>query len=276
MNTVFVDRESSYPNRYRVIPESGNAYHIVLERDDEPVTPGTPLNAETFNGMLDEISKAFAPVGYGYGGMAIGINHSRVETDEQLSEALTPIFNGMAIETTKMISWYGYPSGGKERWFGVLSKATDTNGSLLVNSVYKGNTVLAKSFLDGTWLAAEFVTPPMSAGREFRTTDRWRERPVYTKLIVYEPSSFTAQSIALPHGISGLDVCISVTVNWKRTDDTPGWRQFPAVYHKDSNWHGQVDFVDSTNVKFALGTSLLASMQSSTEKVYVTLKYTKG
>ena len=55
MSTVFVDRESAYPNRYRVAPDNGNAFYAVLERADEPVTPGTPLNAETFNGMRNEI-----------------------------------------------------------------------------------------------------------------------------------------------------------------------------------------------------------------------------
>lgn len=55
MSMIFVDRESAYPNRYRVIPETGEAYYVVLERADEPITPGTPLNAETFNGMRKEI-----------------------------------------------------------------------------------------------------------------------------------------------------------------------------------------------------------------------------
>ena len=55
MSTIFVDRESAYPNRYLVTPNSGEPYYILLERADEPVTPGTPLNAETFNGMRNEI-----------------------------------------------------------------------------------------------------------------------------------------------------------------------------------------------------------------------------
>jgi hypothetical protein len=58
MSTVFVDRESAYPNRYLLIPDSGEPYHVILERADEPVTPGTPLNAETFNRIRDEIDAA--------------------------------------------------------------------------------------------------------------------------------------------------------------------------------------------------------------------------
>lgn len=52
MSFVFVDRESSYPNRYLVTPDSGDPYYVVLTRADEPIVPGTPLNAETFNAML--------------------------------------------------------------------------------------------------------------------------------------------------------------------------------------------------------------------------------
>lgn len=55
MDRVFVDRESAYPNRYLMVAEDGTQTYVVLERADEPVTPGTPLNAETFNGMMEEI-----------------------------------------------------------------------------------------------------------------------------------------------------------------------------------------------------------------------------
>ncbi len=46
---AFVDRVSAYPNRYMMTLENGSASYVVLERADEPITPGTPLNAETFN-----------------------------------------------------------------------------------------------------------------------------------------------------------------------------------------------------------------------------------
>lgn len=55
MAIVFVDRESAYPNRYLVTPDNGSAYYALLERADEPVTAGTPLNAETFNKLAAEL-----------------------------------------------------------------------------------------------------------------------------------------------------------------------------------------------------------------------------
>lgn len=52
---LFVDRVSVKPNRYKVIPENGDQpYYIVLERADEPIVVGTPLNADTFNAILND------------------------------------------------------------------------------------------------------------------------------------------------------------------------------------------------------------------------------
>jgi hypothetical protein len=55
---VFTDRESAYPNRYLVTKENGATEFIVLERADEPVVVGTPLNAETFNALIEDMALA--------------------------------------------------------------------------------------------------------------------------------------------------------------------------------------------------------------------------
>lgn len=52
---LIVDRQSAKPNRYKVIPENGGEpYYVVLERADEPIVEGTPLNAETLNNIVNE------------------------------------------------------------------------------------------------------------------------------------------------------------------------------------------------------------------------------
>lgn len=56
MSITFVDRESTYPNRFLVTPESGESYYLVLERADEPTVTGTPLNAETFNKLISDLT----------------------------------------------------------------------------------------------------------------------------------------------------------------------------------------------------------------------------
>jgi hypothetical protein len=47
----FEDRVSTYPNRYLMTDENGNTSYIILERADEPINPGTPLNAATMNAI---------------------------------------------------------------------------------------------------------------------------------------------------------------------------------------------------------------------------------
>lgn len=47
----FEDRVSTHPNRYKMTDENDNVSMVYLERADEPVVPGTPLNAETFNSL---------------------------------------------------------------------------------------------------------------------------------------------------------------------------------------------------------------------------------
>lgn len=50
----FKDRVSAYPNRYLLTDENGNTSYVHLERADEPTVPGTPLDAETLNNLLQK------------------------------------------------------------------------------------------------------------------------------------------------------------------------------------------------------------------------------
>ena len=49
---MFVDRQPTRPNRYKITPENGEAYYVTLERADEPTEEGTPLNATALNNLL--------------------------------------------------------------------------------------------------------------------------------------------------------------------------------------------------------------------------------
>ena len=50
---LFKDRKSTFPNRFRVVPENGGApYYVTLERADVPIEEGTALNAATLNRFL--------------------------------------------------------------------------------------------------------------------------------------------------------------------------------------------------------------------------------
>lgn len=49
----FVDRKAKYPNRWTLQHANGTSEIIELIRNDEPIVPGTPMNAETLNTLSD-------------------------------------------------------------------------------------------------------------------------------------------------------------------------------------------------------------------------------
>jgi hypothetical protein len=56
MAEQFVDRKSNKPNRYKITKADGSTEYVTLERADEPTVVGTPLNANTFNGIINDMN----------------------------------------------------------------------------------------------------------------------------------------------------------------------------------------------------------------------------
>ena len=52
MALEFSDRVPQKPGRVKITPENGAAYYATMERADEPLIEGTPLNAKNFNEMV--------------------------------------------------------------------------------------------------------------------------------------------------------------------------------------------------------------------------------
>lgn len=110
-----------------------------------------------------------APGGYG-----LGMNNGKVVTD-----ANTATYNG----------WYTIYNNGQNL------PGSSYGGALLV-CAYPSNNVIQTLFytghgggecrrarVDGVWGEWEYVTPPLYAGVEYRTVERWQGSPVYTKLV---------------------------------------------------------------------------------------------
>ena len=178
MSTVFVDRESAYPNRYRVIPESGDAYYIVLERADEPVTPGTPLNAETFNGMRDEIDADIAkraPAGFGVGTGCV----LRAQADD-IRENCQFYFVPGAGNVSGVTDDYA-----NDYWFGEhIEHSLYNRGYQRItygNGRFRGCFV-ARTRLGDAWGNWEWENPPMTPGVEYRTIKRYQGAAIYEKV----------------------------------------------------------------------------------------------
>jgi hypothetical protein len=70
-------------------------------------------------------------------------------------------------------------------WAGFVTN--DPNTGFIVQRVWRMHNNIMREciryFYAGTYLDWEYVNPPMIVGVEYRTTERWDGKPVYTKLI---------------------------------------------------------------------------------------------
>lgn len=108
-----------------------------------------------------------APAGYG-----LGEDFPREATDIE------------SVAKSGFVRWYNntitaIPYGW---YYGMYIDYGTDDGLLLLKQYNSANMVLRHRGNDG-WNAWEWVNPPMSTGIEYRTTERWNSKPVYTKLI---------------------------------------------------------------------------------------------
>ena len=171
-------------------------------RLNEAVSDAVELAFQSFD--LEKIGAA--PSGYGYGGLAIQLGVIANET--ALETALSSVYDKMEPVETKLVTYVDRTAW---RWFGILSKSSENNGSLIAHSAYGGGTNIVKTKNSGSWLPAEWDNPPMAAGAEYRTTERWNGKPVYKKLIEYTNSEALSGTMTLnvPHGIASLDMIVT-------------------------------------------------------------------
>lgn len=122
----------------------------------------------------------------------------------------------------------------------------------------------------GIWGPWEWVNPPMILGTEYRTTERYLGKPVYAKTFNIPVSVFENQLPSYSHGIDHLDRIVDARV-YCRAD----WiRPLPWSYYGSAEWSAQY-MLNSTLIKFEIGSNALARIKEYTNGVDVTLKYTK-
>ena len=98
-----------------------------------------------------------------------------------------------ALDAAKATGWYrfyGYDSGSYWNIGGYLSGLIEVKGSRTATDGIRQyfypdgcNGYLVRMMAGGAWSKWEWVNPPMIAGQEYRTTERWNGKPVYAKLV---------------------------------------------------------------------------------------------
>lgn len=168
-----------------------------------PVASSTGIAKRiTLANFVKWLAGKFAPSGYGYGGKSVTFTSTLLRSDAELEGVLEPIYLAMESGETKLIRFAGYPDNSDYAWFGILSKSSNNYGSLLVQSSYAKGSLVSKAKFGGVWQPLEWVNPRMLLGVEYRTTERWNDKPVYTQLVNcgFGPNS-TQKAIAFAYSV---------------------------------------------------------------------------
>lgn len=125
-----------------------------------------------------------APAGYGYGDMPKKILDTADDATGSLLEgALENELAKMSNSTVKQILFYDYPNIPGGYCIGTFYRHDADNAALTgVNYNTSAGSFIKKKY-NGVWTPLEWVNPPMVLGVEYRTTERYNDKPVYTKLI---------------------------------------------------------------------------------------------
>lgn len=127
-------------------------------------------NADT-NAYLEAQLASKAPAGYGLGGSK---NASTLNLDDLCAPGWYHMNKTLTIATLTSDYWYLHVSA-----YG----AGTTNCAQELFALNGSNSKLTRRKKGGTWGEWEFENPPMTPGVEFRTTERFSGKTVYTKLL---------------------------------------------------------------------------------------------
>ena len=144
-------------------------------------------------------------------------------------------------------------------WGGVYIGANLSYGTLLYA---RNNALMAVRAVSGGKVGPiEWINPPMQLGVEYRTTERFWERPVYYKIV---DCGKIADNKQVEHGIVNMRDCISF-------QGLRGGMPMPSISNNNLSdpWSFYVADVSRTKITLACGTSAAGG------NFHVMLKYTK-
>lgn len=134
---------------------------------------------------------AVAPSGYGYGEPCISLYHTGDNSITALEEHLDEIVAGMNDGEAKQIL-FTCTGIASTTFYGTVYQHT-ASYVVVTGKTYFQNGSIVKCKFGGKWEQHAWENPPMELGVEYRTTERWNGKAVYTALLNlgYGPNSGT-------------------------------------------------------------------------------------
>lgn len=136
----------------------------------------------TWYGWVDVTHTAFAPSGFGYGEemLWLGFDKELWSSTGNFQADLEAAFAAMPQGTCKQVQFID-ANLSNQKFAGTLWKYTDAYGYLTADN-YSGAKAI-KTYYNSVWNDWEWENPPMVAGVEYRTTERYNNKVVYTKYV---------------------------------------------------------------------------------------------
>ena len=137
----------------------------------------TPLDISCGGTGAATASEARQKLGAAPAGLKEG--HYFVDTFQELEDTVAEVYAQMPD-----YSWRNLIVSVDATVYGIrLWRCKDNYGSAEVGNYNGSLTYRKRSLFDGVWQEWEWPDPPMSVATEYRTTQRWQRKPVYTKLV---------------------------------------------------------------------------------------------
>ena len=217
-------------------------------------TGGTPITPEALNHIEAGI------LGCAQGGFGLGVLGTKATT-------LTNANDGTAI------GWYRITSNTTNGVGAVaLLRVDSTSENNLVQTAYAGGYsneyyLIQRRYLhNGVWSAWEWENPPLVAGTEYRTTERFQGKPVFAKLVqLGDLPASASKSVSFNTSSSVTVVSFKAFAKSKESAVT---QMMPLI----SNTGGVLAKVQVTNYNVVV----YALSDLSSYEGYVIIKYTKG
>lgn len=237
--TILVNKKVGYSDENLAIAqkEAYNGYEII---DDEQSFEKEPLAIELGGTGANTAEQARQKIGAAPDGFGLGRSAVLIDAGDNL--------NNYTVG-----GWYQFQKGVQNAPFDwgimLIIHGTDYLNDTFqyAFSRYPRNNMAIRQKFGGAWEEWEWINPPMLPGVEYRTTERWEGKPVYTKLVSL--GAFTNPLVVTLPGYSAMRVIeahgeLRISENSDNTMMVPG--------HMDGNKEVWIDqsFAYSQQLRF--------------------------
>ena len=190
----------------------------------------------------------FAPSGYGLGGHAVSS-----KADEALG-------NGFYYVWLQNVNGYS----------GYVNLITANNGDDIITQTAYGawNEVMHRVWYGNRWSEWDIENPPMQVGVEYRTTERWQGKAVYTKLVDLGLSA--SGSMNIYH--NELGATNMVRISTVMVNSAGNGEVLPVFYNNSftGNYSAFVSACDTSHIMITVNEGMVG------RRIYATYWYTKN